>query len=235
MNRMRRTTPLWVKIVVPLVGLPVTAALGFVAVFIITAWFGQPLPVFGFSEGPEQPIPFPHPAHAGTAALVDDAGMVRRDAQGNELHGVGLDCTFCHRTVTQSASAGIPAREQCVICHKVVGSPDKSSLERLRDVGLGGIEGAINWQRVHRLPDSVRFVHEPHIRFLTTHPAAIENSPDPNINGATSVTPAQVCSTCHGDVATMKKVKQVEALKMGQCVNCHRDNGAPTDCITCHF
>lgn len=78
-------------------------------------------------------------------------------------------------------------------------------------------------------------MHEPHIRYLTTHPAAIENSPDKTIGSATSVTPAQVCSTCHGDIATMTKVKQVEALKMGQCVNCHRDNGAPTDCITCHF
>ncbi|MQF85604.1 MAG: cytochrome c3, partial [SAR202 cluster bacterium] len=27
---------------------------------------------------------------------------------------------------------------------------------------------------------------------------------------------------------------QVEPLKMGQCVNCHRKNGAPTDCAACH-
>jgi len=27
----------------------------------------------------------------------------------------------------------------------------------------------------------------------------------------------------------------VEPLKMGQCVDCHRKNDAPTDCTTCHF
>ena len=42
------------------------------------------------------------------------------------------------------------------------------------------------------------------------------------------------CEQCHGDVAAMVQVEQVESLKMGQCVDCHRDNGAPTDCAACH-
>ena len=41
---------------------------------------------------------------------------------------------------------------------------------------------------------------------------------------------SQVCSICHGNVGDMTKVKQVRPLKMGACVNCHRDNGAPADC-----
>ena len=45
----------------------------------------------------------------------------------------------------------------------------------------------------------------------------------------------QVCQKCHGDVAAMEKVQQVENLKMGDCVSCHKDNGAPTDCTTCHY
>jgi hypothetical protein len=32
----------------------------------------------------------------------------------------------------------------------------------------------------------------------------------------------------------MTKVKQVRALKMGDCVGCHRTYGAPTDCTVCH-
>ena len=32
-----------------------------------------------------------------------------------------------------------------------------------------------------------------------------------------------------------EKVQQVENLKMGDCVSCHKDNGAPTDCTTCHY
>jgi hypothetical protein len=47
--------------------------------------------------------------------------------------------------------------------------------------------------------------------------------------------PSAVCSTCHGDVASMTKVSQVKPLKMSDCVDCHRDNGAPTDCTTCHY
>ena len=55
-----------------------------------------------------------------------------------------------------------------------------------------------------------------------------------DLSGEEKVPASQVCSTCHGDVANMEKVYQVEPLKMGQCVNCHRKNGGPTDCAACH-
>ena len=35
----------------------------------------------------------------------------------------------------------------------------------------------INWKRVHRLPDHVRFVHSAHINYLTNNPDAIKNIP----------------------------------------------------------
>ncbi|MBI4218697.1 MAG: cytochrome c3 family protein, partial [Chloroflexi bacterium] len=201
-QHIRRTTPLWVKILVPLVTLPLGAAALFVVVFVVTAWLGRPLPVFGFGEGPDQPIPFPHTVHAGTGVLLDQQGNPRKDAQGDDLHGIGLDCTFCHRTVDKAGPAGIPARQQCVFCHQVIGNKDKEAIAGLRSAGLAGFEGAINWQRVHRLPDSVRFLHEPHIRYLTAHPDKIKNASDPSVNQANSVPAAQVCSTCHGDVKT---------------------------------
>jgi hypothetical protein len=50
-----------------------------------------------------------------------------------------------------------------------------------------------------------------------------------------TVNASQTCSTCHGLVQTMVKVKQIRALKMGDCVDCHRQNNAPTDCSTCHY
>ena len=50
-----------------------------------------------------------------------------------------------------------------------------------------------------------------------------------------SVMPSVACSTCHGDIKSQVQVAQVEPLKMGQCVDCHRKNNAPTDCSTCHF
>ena len=164
--------------------------------FVISAWLGRPV-VFGYSEGPDQPIAFPHPTH------VEDLGM---------------DCTFCHRNVTEGAAATIPSAGLCLTCHQVVGD-DLPEIEKLREMVVEN-ERPIDWVRVHRVPDHVHFVHEAHIRFFS--------EPD-------GIAETAVCATCHGDVGSMEKVEQVRALKMGDCVNCHRDNGAPTDCTTCHY
>lgn len=209
----------------------------------MTAWFGNPLPVFGFDQSPEQPIAFPHTAHAGEEPLMDADGNPKLDGNGDPLTGIGLDCTFCHRTVTTTSAAGIPPVETCVTCHRVIGATDSEPLTILRTIGLGDDPGPIQWKRVHRLPDHVRFVHEPHIRFLSAadntdvianrDEAAISTAIQASADG--SVMPALVCSTCHGDIKSSTQVAQVEPLKMGQCVDCHRKNNAPTDCTTCHF
>ena len=225
-----RTTPLWIKVVTPFLllgSLAVFAVVGAVTAFVITAWLGQPIPVFGFDQTVKQPISFPHTIHAGTGVYTN--------ATGQSVEGLGMDCTFCHRTVTSQANAGVPPAALCSYCHKVVGAEENPELAKLRSsAGLTEDEASpINWKRVHRLPDHVRFVHEPHIRYLTQNPAKIGNAA-PGVNQLPEALPAQVCSTCHGDVASMKEVKQVEALKMGQCVDCHRENEAPTDCTVCH-
>jgi hypothetical protein len=33
----------------------------------------------------------------------------------------------------------------------------------------------------------------------------------------------------------MPTVRQAVTLNMGFCVDCHRKNGAPTDCAACHY
>ena len=222
-----RTTPLWLKVLIPILGLGtlgVVAVTGAVLAFVITAWLGQPIPVLGFDQSIEQPIPFSHTIHAGTG--------VYENSLGDQVQGLGMDCTFCHRTVTTQANAGIPPVQFCAYCHQVIGKDESESLTQIRMAAgvIGDDPHPINWKRVHRMPDHVRFVHEPHIRYLTANPEAITNSTSGVKTGA-----AGVCSTCHGDVASMSKtVTQVEPLKMGQCVNCHRDNNAPTDCASCH-
>ncbi len=222
-----RTTPLWLKVLIPILGLGtlgVVAVTGAVLAFVITAWLGQPIPVLGFDQSIEQPIPFSHTIHAGTG--------VYENSLGDQVQGLGMDCTFCHRTVTTQANAGIPPVQFCAYCHQVIGKDESEPLTQIRMAAgvIGDDPHPINWKRVHRMPDHVRFVHEPHIRYLTANPEAITNSTSGVKTGA-----AGVCSTCHGDVASMTKtVTQVEPLKMGQCVNCHRDNNAPTDCASCH-
>ncbi len=239
MKERNRTASLRFKIIFPFIalgGLVVTAAMAAITVFILTAWMGQPIPVFGFEQTFDQPIAFPHTSHAGT-------GMMKSVDGTQELQALGLDCTFCHRTVTTQSNAGVPAVQQCMFCHQAIGPQSSPELQKLRSAaGLdGAVKAPVDWRRIHRLPDHVRFVHEAHIRYLTANPEAINNVPEQNkaavqsaVQSNGQVMPSMVCSTCHGDVASMDKVKQVEPLKMGQCVNCHRDNNAPTDCAVCH-
>ena len=197
-------------------GLATFAGIALVLTFVISSWLGRPV-IFGFNDGPTQPIAFPHTVHTGTDILLDAQGSPRLDAQGQPLTGVGLDCTFCHRTVTKQAAASIPPVGLCATCHMAVGD-GIAEVEKLRDIIEEG--AAIDWVRVHRVPDHVNFVHEAHVRFFSARDG---------------IAPSATCSTCHGDVAAMTQVKQVRSLKMGDCVDCHRDNGAPTDCTTCHF
>src|SRR5581483_881368 len=147
---------------------------------------------------PKEPIHFDHSVHVQTA---------------------GLDCTFCHRTTAIGATAGYPDVQQCMFCHQVIASTTASnaslttaeaqdSLDKIRQAWQQ--QQPVNWERVHRIPDHVRFLHEAHIN------AGFQ------------------CSTCHGDVGSMSQVVQVRPLNMGDCVGCHRDNGAPTECATCH-
>lgn len=159
---------------------------------VVTAQLGQ---------GPEQPIGFTHLTHAGT---------------------LQIDCTFCHRNVTKGSNASIPPVQQCMFCHSVVTTGERPEapveIAKLREAFQN--QQPIDWIRVHRVPDTVRFVHEAHVRGLSAlNPGA------PVVN---------LCATCHGNVTTMTKVKQVRPLKMGDCVACHRQNNAPTDCTTCH-
>ena len=194
------------KIAVPLIGLVVALVGLFVGIFFIQAWWSQPSGIFdvaGISDGPEQPIAFPHTVH------VQDAG---------------LDCQFCHRTVGTDEAATVPAVEQCLFCHdfgRIDGSRSSNSdaeqeIAKLVTAFYGSDDGKvlpapIDWMRVHRMPDHVQFIHEPHISAGLT------------------------CSTCHGNVSEMEVVKQVRNLKMRDCVDCHRDLNAPTDCATCHY
>jgi hypothetical protein len=185
-----------IKVMVPAIGLTTAVVVALVGYFVVQSWWSMPPPVLGFGDGPVQPIAFPHTVHVSQA---------------------GIDCQFCHRTVSTDEAATVPPVAQCLFCHDfgaIDGSQSESDTAQEEIAKLFSQSGeprAINWVRVHRMPDHVQFVHAPHIQ-----------------RGIS-------CSTCHGDVGSMEVVKQVRNLKMRDCVDCHRDNGAPTDCATCHY
>ena len=206
------------------VGLGVMGIVGFVLVVLLISWFSNP--PFGLGNAPPQPVAFPHTVHAGSTA---DGGMA-------------IQCEFCHRNVTKGAAATVPAVEQCLFCHKEITGKTDSAMAEIQKVttafagGDPALGTPINWERVHRLPDHVRFVHEAHIRFFTDTET---DSTRISINGERLDEPLsveQTCSICHGDVASMTEVqpKRFQSLKMGTCLDCHRQNNAPTDCTVCH-
>lgn len=133
------------------------------------------------------------------------------------VEDLGMDCTFCHRNVTTEAAASVPAVGLCMSCHKVIGD-GLPEVEKLRDYHEAG--RPIDWVRVHRVPDHVHFVHESHVKYFAERDG---------------IAASETCVLCHQDVGSMTKVRQVRSLKMGDCVDCHREYEAPTDCTTCHY
>ncbi len=172
------------------------------------------------APGPNQPIPFSHAHHAGLYEI---------------------QCLYCHSGTDRSQAAGVPSLELCMGCHAQFSS-DYDQLEGIRILkGHWGIEfeqqngkwdaldrdpataRPIEWVQVHRLPEHVQFRHNRHV--------AAEIA----------------CQRCHGPVEQMEKLYltpdtvwwqyglPAKKLEMGWCIQCHRENGASQDCLTCHY
>ena len=124
---------------------------------------------------PEQPIPYSHATHVGE---------------------LGLDCRYCHNTVDVSPHSAVPPVATCMNCHTGIHAQSEALLP-VREAYAGG--EAIEWVRVHDLPDYVYFNHSAH------------------------VTRGVGCESCHGRIDQMAVVAQVEELTMSWCLDCHRD------------
>ena len=163
--------PRWANKTVQVAGL----VFGF-APFYLTAliWYGASPKTMAVGFAPEQPVPYSHALHAGE---------------------LGMDCRYCHNTVEQSAIAAIPPTATCMNCHQRI-KLDSPKLEPIRESARTG--KAIEWKKVHDLPDYVYFNHSAH------------------------VTRGIGCVSCHGRVDEMEVVEQRGELSMGWCLDCHR-------------
>jgi mono/diheme cytochrome c family protein len=152
---------------------------------------------------PSQPIDFPHSVHAGEQ---------------------GIDCNYCHSSVTKSKSAGLPTVNVCMNCHKQIAGNDDDQKAKISKIyaaagwdgeGYTGKTNPIVWNRVHVLPDHVYFNHSQHV-----------------------VVGGVDCKQCHGDMTTMEETAKVRSidelnavegnvqltkptLTMGWCIECH--------------
>lgn len=147
-------------------------------------------------------------------ALLVSTGATRLPSQPlsfpHDVHAgrLSIACLACHRGAATDLPAGFPSLEQCMFCHRVVGKGN-AQIERLVTAFQNG--QPLNWLRLNRLPDHVHFDHGAHFQ------AGVS------------------CATCHGAVETMKEIKRVRSLKMGDCQSCHRGSGAATSCSACHY
>jgi mono/diheme cytochrome c family protein len=157
---------------------------------------------------PSQPIDFPHATHAGIN---------------------GIDCKYCHNSVTKSKSAGLPTVNVCMNCHKQVNGRTPEQQEKISAIyeaagwnpeGPGKYTGEtkeIVWNKVHVLPDHVYFSHKQHV-----------------------VVGGVDCKQCHGDMTKMVETAKVQpvselnkvegnipltkaTLTMGWCIECHNE------------
>ena len=108
---------------------------------------------------------------------------------------LGIDCRYCHTAVEDAAYAGIPPTATCMNCHAQIWT-DAPILEPIR--ASYRTDTAIEWIKVHDLPDFVYFDHSIH------------------------VAKGIGCASCHGRVDQMNQVWQESTLQMQWCLDCHR-------------
>lgn len=156
---------------------------------------------------PEQPVPFSHSLHVGT---------------------LGMQCQYCHTHVEESPHATVPPTQTCLNCHSLI-KTNSLVLSQIRERGdrdplLADTKLAVEWTRVHRLPDYAYFNHAVHVK-----------------RGVR-------CECCHGAVNEMPVIRHDQPLSMGWCLTCHRDPQAqlgadavankkltpPQSCQGCH-
>jgi mono/diheme cytochrome c family protein len=154
---------------------------------------------------PSQPIAFPHTVHAGKN---------------------GIDCKYCHNSVTKSKSAGLPTVNVCMNCHKqIAGNTPEQQAVIAKIYEAAGWDGQqytgktkeIVWNKVHVLPDHVYFNHSQHV-----------------VAGGVD------CKQCHGDMTQQLETAKVQpvtelnkvegnipltkkTLTMGWCIECHAE------------
>jgi hypothetical protein len=100
-------------------------------------------------------------------------------------------------------------------CHQYIGGTDSTHQVEIRKVRAAWTGGEpIQWVRIHKLAKHAHFPHMRHIKAM----------------GPTA------CATCHGDVARMPQVYQVNNVNnMGFCISCHLERNVSRDCTVCHY
>jgi hypothetical protein len=131
----------------------------------------------------------------------------------HETHAgtLAIHCAYCHPGARVSPVAGLPEADLCMGCHRAALVDDP----RIRQLAAAAARGeALPWKRIHALPSHAFFDHRPHVRA------------------------GFACQDCHGEVQDMRVTERRMNLRMGACLDCHRNPGrpqrGPEHCSACH-
>ena len=139
----------------------------------------------------------------------------------HKLHAgnMKIDCQYCHVGADKGRHATIPAANICMNCHAIA---RRNKPEIIKLVKYFEDNKPIEWKRIHKLGKFTYFNHSVHVN----------KSID--------------CKNCHGDVARMDVLTQVQPFTMGDCLSCHRNahtrlpelgdkiKNGPENCYACH-
>jgi len=153
------------------------------------ALLGQAPPppkVFVPKPAPEQPIPFSHKAHVAA----------------------GMQCGNCHGMKAPGDKAGLPAEGLCMGCHRTIRN-ESAAIQKL--AAFAAEKRSVPWVRVYKLPKTVYFSHEVHVKQAKTE-----------------------CAVCHGPVAEREALGQEKSIFMAECMACHDQHRASNKCDLCH-
>jgi hypothetical protein len=122
----------------------------------------------------------------------------------------GLACTDCHAGVEKQARATLPTLSTCLMCHDsaVTKNPEE---EKIRT--LAAAKKELVWTQLTHVPDHVYFSHRRHV-----------------------VQAGLPCAECHGPVqsSTVPPTAVFRPMTMKNCIQCHEQKKAGTDCDDCH-
>jgi hypothetical protein len=172
-------------------------------------------------QAPARPdsVTAPVLAASDTAALLGPRQPIffRHDIHAGQYK---IDCQYCHYSVTRASEPGIPSVQTCMGCHLVIGGTEdaaKAEIRKLRQFWADKDKPdapRLEWIRIHNLAKHAHFPHQRHIKAMGV----------------------KACGTCHGDVARMPQVWQVNNINnMGFCINCHVERQVARDCSRCHY
>jgi hypothetical protein len=128
------------------------------------------------------------------------------------LDEADLECLECHKDAATGVMAGLPGKEICLDCHDIDEEAD-SHPEKAKLVPYADGDQNIPWVRVALTRPDVFFSHRRHVT-----------------SGKLD------CLRCHPDQPTLAAPPTYARLvmSMNDCLACHQERGANTDCLGCH-